>query len=89
MAAKTATPQPAAKFHNSQSLDLYCETCESLVCRDCVIKRVNHKYGLANEIVEEIINQICTENKKVSPANVQYPGHHISNGSGEQKVTAN
>ena len=37
--AKTeAETQPATcKEHKSQPLALYCETCENLVCRDCVI----------------------------------------------------
>ena len=31
-----ATPLPATcEVHKSQPLALYCETCESLVCRDC------------------------------------------------------
>ena len=56
---KAATPQPAAttcKLHNSQSLDLYCETCESLVCGHCVINtcgKKKHDYGFVNEMVKK------------------------------------
>ena len=32
-------------------LDLYCETCEELICRDCIIKlHRNHDYDLVEEV---------------------------------------
>ena len=56
---KTETSQPAAatcKLHNSQSLDLYCETCKSLVCGHCIAKtcaKEHHEFGFINEMVEK------------------------------------
>ena len=53
----TATPQLATcGVHNSQPLALYCETCETLVCRDCVIitcGKKSHVYGFVDEMVEK------------------------------------
>ena len=56
---ETTTPQPAAatcKLHKSQSLDLYCETCKSLVCGHCVINtcgKKKHDYGFIDEMVKK------------------------------------
>ena len=51
------TPQPATcKVHKSQTLELYCETCESLVCPRCVISsctKKNHEYGYIDDMVEK------------------------------------
>ena len=53
----TATPQLATcGVHTSQPLALYCETCETLVCRDCVIltcAKKNHVHGFVNEMVKK------------------------------------
>ena len=50
-------PQPAiCKVHKSQTLELYCETCESLVCPRCVISsctKKNHEYGYIDDMVEK------------------------------------
>ena len=54
---EAAEPQPATcKEHKSQPLAMYCETCESLVCRDCVIiscSRENHEYGYIDKMVKK------------------------------------
>ena len=54
---ETAEPQPATcKEHKSQPLALYCETCESLVCRDCIISscaRKNHEHGFVEDMVKK------------------------------------
>ena len=56
---ETTTPQQAAatcKLHESQSLDLYCETCERLVCGHCVINtcgKKKHDYGFIDEMVKK------------------------------------
>ena len=37
----------ACKSHSKQTLDLYCKTCSSLICRDCTTKdhpRETHDY---------------------------------------------
>ncbi len=54
----TATKQPPAncKIHSSYPLDLYCETCEKLVCSYCVLNHcmtTGHKYGFINDMIEK------------------------------------
>ena len=52
-----AAPQPATcKVHKSQTLELYCETCKSLVCPRCVISsctKKDHEYGYIDDMVEK------------------------------------
>ena len=39
--------------HQSQALDLYCETCRRLVCRDCIITNCQpggHKHGYISKV---------------------------------------
>ena len=54
---EAAEPQPATcKEHKSQPLALYCETCESLVCRDCALlscTKRNHKHGFVEDMVKK------------------------------------
>ena len=75
--AKTATSQQAAAtcgVHNSQALDLYCETCKSLVCRDCVIKtctKKNHEYGFNSEVVEKYQTALRVELEPVRKLRLQ------------------
>ena len=52
--------------HQSQSLDLYCESCQQLVCRDCIVadrKHVDHEYGYVNEVIashrEDVKRKLC------------------------------
>ena len=52
--------------HQSQSLDLYCESCQQLICRDCIIadrKHVDHEYGYVNEVIashrEDVKRKLC------------------------------
>jgi hypothetical protein len=43
-AAAAATPQPATcGVHKSEPLALYCETCDTLACRDCVVMTYGKK----------------------------------------------
>lgn len=42
--------------HKSQPLELYCETCEKVVCSHCVIllcAKQNHKHGFLKDMVEK------------------------------------
>ena len=46
--SKQADKLPYCRKHNNQPLALYCETCEELTCRDCVLadqQHTDHKYG--------------------------------------------
>ena len=56
---------PCCEKHNLQPLALYCETCEAVICRDCVLadcQHANHKYGyvgpLAEKYRETILNML-------------------------------
>ena len=67
--AKTeAEMQPATcKEHKSQPLALYCETCESLVCRDCVIdscSKNSHEFEYVDILVKKYEADF---NKKLEP----------------------
>ena len=67
--AKTeAETQPATcKEHKSQPLALYCETCESLVCRDCVIdscSKKSHEFDYVDNLVKK---HKADFNKKLEP----------------------
>ena len=54
---EAAEPQPTTcKEHKSQPLALYCETCESLVCRDCIISscsKKGHEHGFVEDMVKK------------------------------------
>ena len=75
--AKTATQQPAAatcKVHKSQSLDLYCETCESLVCGHCIAKtcgKKKHDYGFIDESVKKYQMDLRNELEPVKKLHLQ------------------
>ena len=52
------------KIHTSEALALYCETCRSLVCRDCVLTscvRKNHKHGFIEEMTQQYQSDFATE----------------------------
>lgn len=39
--------------HQAQALDLYCETCQKLVCRDCIIANCQpsgHRHGYVSKV---------------------------------------
>ena len=43
-------------FHKGMKLDLYCETCEELICLHCTVNkhcRPEHKYNLVEEIFDK------------------------------------
>ena len=61
-----STPEKpeACKSHVKQSLDLYCKTCSSLICRDCTFKdhpRETHDFDFIDDVVDE-------ERKKIKQA---------------------
>lgn len=78
---KAAAPQPATckvHGHESQSLDLYCETCQQLVCESCIATTCipnNHKQDSIQNMVhyyqthfdEELKygNELCEDTKEV------------------------
>ena len=44
------------QVHDSQPLDLYCETCSKLVCRDCTIldcAKMNHAFGFMDDMIKK------------------------------------
>ena len=70
-----AAPQPATcKVHKSQTLELYCETCESLVCPRCVISsctKKNHECGYIDDIVEKYRTVLGRELKPIKTLHQQ------------------
>ena len=55
------------KEHPTQALALYCETCKTLLCRDCVIitkYHANHQYTFINEakgkLQDRLLNTVST-----------------------------
>ena len=45
--------------HQNRELELYCETCEELVCVQCTIQQHNgHKYNLIDEVFEKYKKEI-------------------------------
>ena len=45
--------------HQERELELYCDTCEKLVCLQCVIKEHNgHKYNLLKDVLEQSKREI-------------------------------
>ena len=42
------------KDHNSQALDLYCQTCNILICRDCtIVDHRQHHYNFVDKLADE------------------------------------
>ena len=59
-AAKPST----CPVHKSQALALYCETCESLVCRDCALlscAKNNHQHGCIEDMVKKYQTDLRTK----------------------------
>ena len=45
--------------HSGEPLKLYCETCKSLICRDCtIVDHRNHDFGFVKTIRPKIVNAI-------------------------------
>ena len=61
--------------HPTKELDLYCETCKEVICRDCILKvHRDHRYDLATDVfpqqkkvlvssVEPVEQQLASVNK--------------------------
>ena len=42
------------KDHSTQSLDLYCQTCNTLICRDCtIVDHRQHQYNFVSKLADE------------------------------------
>ena len=81
--AKTAAAA-TCKLHSSQSLDLYCETCESLVCGHCIAKtcaKKNHKIGFNDELVKKYRKDLS---RKLEPVKKL----HLKISSGRDTISA-
>ena len=56
MVLSTPEKPEACKTHGKQVLDLYCKTCSSLICRDCMLKnhpRETHDFDFIDDVVDE------------------------------------
>ena len=52
----TESPTKSCTVHTSQPLALYCETCKTMLCRDCVImskEHAEHRYSYIREVAEK------------------------------------
>ena len=48
-------------LHQGKELELYCESCEELICHNCTVrKHKNHQYDLVSDIFEEQKAKITT-----------------------------
>ncbi len=55
-AASTSTSAKSCTVHTAQPLVLFCETCKTMLCRDCVImnnEHTGHKYDYIKKIAEK------------------------------------
>ena len=55
--AQLVSPKKKVMFcskHSTKELDLYCETCEELVCRDCTVRmHRDHQYDLVTDAFQK------------------------------------
>ncbi len=54
--------------HTSEHLNIYCESCEKIVCRDCALfscARSSHNYGSVEDVFERYTTEL---NDKLHPA---------------------
>ena len=50
---------PLSQKHPEELLKLYCQNCEVLVCRDCVlVTHKNHNYSFVDDAIEEEKQQL-------------------------------
>ena len=52
----TESPTKSCTVHTSQPLALYCETCKTMLCRDCVImskEHADHRYSYIGEVAKK------------------------------------
>ena len=52
----TDTQERSCTVHTTQSLALYCETCKTLLCRDCVLmtkEHIHHEYDYTENIAKK------------------------------------
>ena len=55
--------------HPAKELDLYCETCKEVICRDCILKvHRDHQYDLATDVFPQQKNVLIAS---VGPAEQQ------------------
>ena len=56
-----AVEEAKCKIHENERLVLYCENCQTLICRDCVLATRNHAdhhYGFINEMKEKLQDKL-------------------------------
>ena len=89
---ETSAPQPIAascKVHGAQPLDLYCETCERLVCRDCALlycSKGNHKFAFIDEMVEKYRSELDGELQPIRMLHQQISGVLKAVSAGEKEL---
>ena len=69
--ASVTTPQgasPPCPTHSTQLQDLYCKTCQKVVCRDCILlakQHEHHEYSLVTRVAEKNKDAILQDLEKV------------------------
>ena len=89
--ARLVPPKKKVMFcskHPTKELDLYCETCEELVCRDCTVRiHRDHQYDLVTDAFQKhkdvlvtslqpVEQQLDTVTKSLQQLDTQMPANH-------------
>ncbi|XP_064648978.1 E3 ubiquitin-protein ligase TRIM45-like [Lineus longissimus] len=54
-------------FHDDE-MKLYCETCDRLACRDCLlVDHKDHRYGFTNEVMNDQLKQLKENLERLKP----------------------
>ena len=74
--------------HPSESLEVYCTTCESIVCRDCFLNEHNgHKFKRAVEASDEIRKSLVSDSEELMVKLCKFRSHAEAVAKVEKHVT--
>ncbi|KAI8520410.1 hypothetical protein Bbelb_001640 [Branchiostoma belcheri] len=65
--------QPTCPEHNGEELRFYCQTCQSPICRDClVLEHKDHEHGYLPKVVGGIREKLSDSADKAQPKIEEY-----------------
>ncbi|CAH1228062.1 TRIM2 [Branchiostoma lanceolatum] len=65
--------QPICQEHNGEELRFYCQTCQSPICRDClVLEHKDHEHGYLPKVVDGIRAKLSEGAEKAQPKIDEY-----------------
>ncbi|XP_078586230.1 E3 ubiquitin-protein ligase TRIM33-like [Branchiostoma floridae x Branchiostoma japonicum] len=65
--------QPICEEHNGEELRFYCQTCQSPICRDClVLEHKDHVHGYLPKVVNDIRAKLSESTGKAKPRIDEY-----------------